>query len=176
MFLCELCRLRCMGSWQSPERWAPSWMKYLRSRVRCGLLRVSWKKIITASPPSSVLFCVVEFYDGNFKREWSQLFPKTSVFIQTLFNICVRRQNDEWILYLSPLPCQILIWGEFHFCQTTYENFCGFLNQDIRQREKEPQKQEETRKSSLSDLCYLILSYRYNLKISSSHINNVKKK
>ena len=70
-------------------------------------------------PPSSVVFHVVKFYDSNFNKQWSLLFPKMSILIQMLFNLCVVGQRWLMCLYfLEPLSFDISIWGAFHFCHT----------------------------------------------------------
>ena len=94
-------------------------------------------------PLSSVVFHVVKFYDSNFNKQWSLLFPKMSSLIQMLFNLCVVGQRWLMCLYfLEPLPFDISIWGEFHFCHTI--KFYAFETKHQR-RIKEPEKRRKRR-------------------------------
>lgn len=115
--------LRSRESWQGlgrtdiSEEFRCEWNN-LSSRVKCGLeFRVF-----------SIQCCFLcgKLYDGNFNRQWSQWFPKMSVWMQTWFNICGRRQKWLTYLYLGPLPFDTPIWGELRFCRTTYWKFFVF--------------------------------------------------
>ena len=134
------------------QRWAPSCMKYLHSSLEYGLLRASWKNIITVFPPSSSVFCVVKFYDGNFKRQWSRGFPKMLVLSkQYLTYVWWNKMINE---FASRSPARRHpIRGELCFCQTTEWNLWSFESSHRTEGRgpREPAERESPGKPSLTD-------------------------